>query len=99
MADATHSRTISDEVRGDRIEYFFPKEYSIVEEDLADQPYWESLRAERNLRLAECDWCVLSDADLTTTQKTAWKAYRQLLRDLPENTVDPRNPQWPSKPS
>ena len=27
-----------------------------------------------------------------------WMDYRQALRDLPANTVDPANPIWPVKP-
>jgi len=41
------------------------------------------LRVERDRLLAACDWVVLSDSQLTTTKKTAWKTYRQSLRDLP----------------
>ena len=52
------------------------------------------LRAERDRRLAETDWWVLPDRTATTEQL----AYRQALRDLPANTVDPANPVWPTKP-
>ena len=41
------------------------------------------LRIERNKLLAACDWVVLTDSQLSTTKKTAWKTYRQSLRDLP----------------
>jgi len=44
-----------------------------------------SLRQRRNSLLASCDWTVLSDSQLTTTEKTAWKTYRQSLRDITEN--------------
>ena len=37
------------------------------------------LREERNKRLANCDWRASSDLTLST----AWKTYRQSLRDLP----------------
>jgi len=37
------------------------------------------LRVERNARLAACDWRASSDLTLST----AWKTYRQSLRDLP----------------
>lgn len=57
---------------------------------------WDELRNERNVRLAACDWTVLSD---TPTSTAAWKAYRQELRDLPANTTDPFNPVWPTPPS
>jgi len=56
----------------------------------------EALRYERNLKLAETDWMLLSD---TTEMSDAWKTYRQALRDLPVNTSDPENPAWPTKPS
>jgi hypothetical protein len=61
-------------------------------------PKWDELRAERSKRLTACDWTVLTDADLTTTQKNAWKAYRQALRDVPELTVDPEQVEWPVAP-
>ena len=46
-----------------------------------------SLRQRRNSLLASCDWTVLSDSQLTTTEKTSWKTYRQELRDITENVT------------
>lgn len=57
---------------------------------------WDQLRRERNVRLSACDWTVLSD---TPTSTAAWKTYRQALRDLPANTNDPFNPDWPTPPA
>ncbi len=60
-----------------------------------------SLRQRRNSLLASCDWTVLSDSQLTTTEKTSWKAYRQALRDITENvtTVEQVNAVvFPDKP-
>ena len=57
---------------------------------------WQLFRIERNARLAESDWTVLADSPTSTT---AWKAYRQQLRDLPANTTDPFNPEWPVPPA
>ncbi len=59
---------------------------------------WARLRTERNGRLAACDWTQLSDVPLSSEQKAAWAMYRQALRDLPYNTVDPVNPIWPTPP-
>ena len=56
---------------------------------------WDRFRTERNKRLAETDWWVLPDRTPTDEQL----AYRQALRDLPDNTVDPENPVWPTEPS
>jgi len=57
---------------------------------------WTNLRTERDRLLAASDWTILSDSPTSTT---AWKAYRQALRDLPANTTDPTNPVWPTPPA
>jgi hypothetical protein len=59
----------------------------------AEQP-WKELRQLRNLVLAETDYLALADSTLTDEMRS----YRQALRDLPANTVDPANPVWPVKP-
>ena len=66
---------------------------------VAARDYWKELRSLRNQKLAEYDWTQTLDAPLTEEQKTAWATYRQVLRDLPANTEDPKNPVWPTKPS
>ena len=53
------------------------------------------LRINRNELLEETDWMANSDV----TMSDEWRAYRQVLRDLPANTTDPANPVWPTKPS
>jgi hypothetical protein len=57
-----------------------------------------NLRDERTKRLAESDWTQMADAPLTEPQRKAYAAYRQQLRDLPENTEDLLNPIWPAEP-
>ena len=54
-----------------------------------------SLRRQRNQLLAETDYLALADVTLTDEMR----AYRQALRDLPANTVDPANVVWPTKPN
>lgn len=56
---------------------------------------WKDLREQRNLRLSACDWTQVPDAPVN---QVAWAAYRQALRDLPDNTTDPENPDWPVPP-
>lgn len=60
---------------------------------------WASLRSQRNARLAACDWTQLADAHLSQEKKDAWAAYRQELRDLPDETQDPTAPEWPLDPT
>lgn len=57
----------------------------------------KDIREKRTKLLVESDWTALTDADLTTAEKTKWKTYRQALRDFPAN-CDPENPVWPVKP-
>jgi len=53
------------------------------------------LRVERNRLLAETDFLALQDSP-TLTQEM--KEYRQALRDLPTNTADIDNPEFPVNP-
>ena len=55
---------------------------------------WRDLRNTRDRLLTATDWWATSDRSMTAEQT----AYRQALRDLPANTVDPANPVWPIKP-
>jgi hypothetical protein len=48
---------------------------------------WTQLRTERNARLQASDWVALSDAHLSQDKKDAWFAYRQALRDLPDEVT------------
>lgn len=64
-------------------------------EDLARA--WRDLRAERDRRLAACDWTQMRDQGEGVA--ALWVPYRQALRDLPAETVDPAAPDWPEKPA
>jgi hypothetical protein len=55
----------------------------------------KSVRADRDKRLAECDWTQLSDSQV---DKAVWATYRQELRDVPAQTGFPYDITWPSKP-
>lgn len=54
------------------------------------------VRAERNRRLAETDWTQLADAPVN---QAAWAAYRQALRDVPEQAGFPLDVIWPIEPT
>ena len=62
------------------------------------------LRVERDAKLAACDWRASSDLTLST----AWKTYRQSLRDLPasaspkldsDGNLDMSSVTFPTEPS
>ena len=58
-----------------------------------------SVREERNLKLAACDWTVLADSPLSTSKKTEWKTYRTALRDISSASGFPHTMEWPTEPS
>lgn len=60
---------------------------------------WSELRCKRNGLLSESDYTQLEDAPISSEKKQEYSEYRQELRDLPDNTLDPLNPVFPSKPS
>ena len=45
----------------------------------------KQIRAWRNRRIAKTDWLMTTDNVETLANKNEWVAYRQSLRDLPEN--------------
>lgn len=57
---------------------------------------WINLRIVRDNLLKDCDWTQASDAPV---DHVAWAVYRQQLRDLPDNILDPRNVDWPAPPA
>jgi hypothetical protein len=59
----------------------------------ANDRAFAALREERNRKLDDSDWWVLSGS--ITEEQTS---YRQALRDLPANTADPTNITWPVEP-
>ena len=61
---------------------------------ISDEELLQNLRRRRNQLLTETDYLALADSTLTDEMRS----YRQALRDLPANTVDPANPVWPTKP-
>ena len=54
-----------------------------------------SVRADRNRRIAECDWTQLPDSPV---DKTTWAVYRQALRDITAQTGFPWDVEWPVQP-
>jgi hypothetical protein len=61
------------------------------DDDVASQ-----VRAERNRLLTASDWTQLPDVPEAT--RAAWTAYRQTLRDIPQQDGFPRDVAWPVKP-
>ena len=60
------------------------------------------LRRQRDVLLAETDWIVIKARESNATVPSAWKTYRQALRDLPTQTPTDdalSNITFPEKPT
>ena len=74
------------------------REKTQEEQNSGTQLFWPEIREKRNHLLAECDWTQLYDSPLSAEKKTEWAAYRQELRDIPANFVNPNDVVWPTPP-
>lgn len=63
-----------------------------------DAEHAAEVRAKRNALIAETDYLVMPDYPLDAGKKAALLAYRQALRDVPEQAGFPRQIDWPVKP-
>ena len=81
--------------------------------DKKEAEKFKSLRERRNKLLVQSDWSQILYAEATDTEVAIyghkdslikdfiareWAEYRQLLRDLPENTEDLNDIPWPAPP-
>lgn len=83
----------------------FMKEHEIVEEEynpedeMTDEELASRVRMRRDSLISRTDFYVQPDYPSDPAGLEAVKAYRQDLRDIPEQSGFPRNVQWPSLPS
>ena len=56
------------------------------------------VRAQRDELIAETDYLLMADYPISAEQLADVKAYRQVLRDVPQQDGFPNNVDWPEKP-
>lgn len=69
------------------------------DKDLHPLVKWIGIRQARNADLAACDYAVMPDYPLSDAERAAVAAYRQALRDIPDQGNDPDAVEWPEKPA
>lgn len=57
-----------------------------------------AVRDKRDKLLEACDYLMALDYPLSTAAREQWRAYRQALRDIPQQEGFPDNIVWPEKP-
>jgi len=60
-----------------------------------DAEFAANARSQRDTLLTQTDWTQVADAPV---DKAAWAAYRQALRDIPQQIGFPTTITWPEKP-
>lgn len=81
------------------------KKFSITEEkynpedEMTDEELAFRVRMRRDSMISHTDFYVQPDYPSDPAGLEAVKAYRQALRDVPEQSGFPRNVQWPAMPS
>ena len=70
-------------------------EFNSAFPDATNDQKWDQIRLWRDNELIKSDWTQLEDAP---TDKTAWAAYRQALRDLPAQGGKADDAEIPTKP-
>ncbi len=85
-----------DEANSDYQEYLEWAKTNTAED--VDAVTWDDVRKTRDSLLKSTDWTMISD---TSVDQTAWKTYRQALRDIPETYKDkePSEVVYPTQPS
>ena len=74
--------------------------HNLTQQELDDRA-WASLRNERDRLLSATDFMMTQDYytnEMSVQERTDVTTYRTELRDLPDDTTDPHNPTWPTKP-
>ena len=59
---------------------------------------WTYIRDIRNKLLTDSDWTRLDDIGMDQTTKDSWATFRQTLRDIPQNNINPEDVIWPEPP-
>lgn len=57
-----------------------------------------AVRADRTALLSSTDWTQAADSPLSADDRALWAAYRQALRDVPQQGGFPWAVEWPTRP-
>ncbi|WP_033576726.1 tail fiber assembly protein [Dickeya chrysanthemi] len=71
------------------------KPIAVTPVPLSDTQLAEDARRQRDNLLTASDWTQVSDAPV---DQQAWRTYREILRQVPEQAGFPLNIAWPSQP-
>ena len=70
--------------------------YAVGDELLTDEDRAKAAREKRDRLLAETDYLLMPDYPISSETLASLKAYRQALRDVPEQSGFPASIEWPT---
>jgi hypothetical protein len=73
-------------------------QYVVRPMSYTDDQLAQDARFKRDSALAACDRTQLLDSGLSEDARCQWAEYRQLLRDVPQQSGFPRQIVWPERP-
>ncbi|ENI8058107.1 phage tail assembly chaperone [Vibrio vulnificus] len=60
---------------------------------------WDRIRLKRDRLMSATDWTQTLDCPLDELKQSEFKAYRQALRNIPQDVDNPDAVVWPEKPT
>lgn len=78
------------------VPYIGDTPFTFTEPEESKEMIADMVRAQRNQKLAKCDWTQLADSPQKTVDK--WLVYRQALRDITKSAGFPDAIKWPEAP-
>ncbi|MEI7376140.1 tail fiber assembly protein [Dickeya chrysanthemi] len=97
ISDDYYQYLLDQQVRGNVIIFdeSTKKPIAVTPVPLSDTQLAEDARRQRDNLLTASDWTQVSDAPV---DQQAWRTYREILRQVPEQAGFPLNIAWPSQP-
>ncbi len=79
-------------------EFLNLQKQGLVEVEVIEDDEWVTIKSQVRSTLANTDWTQLPDNNLSAREKSAWRAYRQQVREITKTFNKPENVVWPSRP-
>ncbi|ACT08828.1 putative phage tail fibre protein [Dickeya chrysanthemi Ech1591] len=97
ISDDYYQYLLDQQVRGNVIIFdeSTKKPIAVTPVPLSDTQLAEDARRQRDNLLTASDWTQVSDAPV---DQQAWRTYREILRQVPEQAGFPLNIAWPVQP-
>ncbi|WP_042858205.1 tail fiber assembly protein [Dickeya sp. NCPPB 3274] len=97
IGDDYYQHLLSEQALGNTIIFdeLAKKPIAVTPAPVSETQLAEAVRRQRDNLLLASDWTQVPDAPV---DQQAWRSYREVLRQVPEQTGFPHNVEWPALP-